>query len=188
MLKARGLAWYFRYRPVDQGHALPFRRELALTVCCQEGGRQTIGSQTQASLAASTGIEYQRDSALILCAALVKCLVLDERLAYEVAEGAADVPAHILGINIDLAHQFEHFILVGGAGLGARGGEGEGYLVGIVVWIRGVGGSGCVGGGGEGEGVGDLQLRADLKANKAAGRWSGEGGGAVLDYAHHHQC
>jgi hypothetical protein len=52
--------------------------------------------------------------------ALVVVLVLDEAEVDEVAHGGTRVPAHVVGIDVDLLQVPDHFVLIGDIGLRTR--------------------------------------------------------------------
>lgn len=119
------------------------------------------------------------DGALIVLL-LVEELVLDSVEVDEVAHAGAGVPADVLGVDIDLAQELDHLVLVGDVGLGTRGG-GSNALLAVMGAINGsIDGR-------EREAVGDLQGAVDVHADERAGCGGGEGLGAVLDHLHDHK-
>jgi hypothetical protein len=100
------------------------RCEFTLLVGGQEAGRQAVCLQAQTSLASPRHIKHQRHSPLIR-RTLEKDLVLDEVLVDKVAHAGADVPAHALGVHVDLPQKFDHLCLVCNVALGSgcRGGQ-----------------------------------------------------------------
>jgi len=125
------------FLPKQGGHkrpALPLCGELALLVGGHEAGRQAVSFQAQATLAAPRHIEDEGHSALVL-RALVEVLVLDEVRIDEATHVAADVPAHVLRVGIDLAQELDHLILVRNIALGARGSGGQRGSVLLVIGV-----------------------------------------------------
>lgn len=181
LLKACGesAVWFAGARRSRVLWDIPLGGELALLVGGHELGGQAEGAQAEGTLGAAADVVDEGDGTLVHLL-LVEELVLDGVEVDEVAHAGAGVPADILGVNVDLAQELDHLVLVGDIGLGARSG-GSGALLGI---MRALGGHVD---GGEGEAVGDLQRAVDVHADDGTGGGGGEGLGAVLDDLHDHK-
>lgn len=155
---------------------IPLGGELALLVGSHECVGEAESSQGQVALGALAGIVDEGNGLGVVLLVVVE--VLDEVEADKVAHVGANVPADVVGVDVDLLQVSDHLVLVGNVCLLARGGGShQGAIVLVSVETRGLSG-------GEVEGVGDLENTVLVHADQRSGGGGRERRGAVLGNLH----
>lgn len=83
------------------GRHVPFDGEFILFVGGHEGGGKAKGAQAETALRTPADVMYYGDCPLVELF-LIMILVLDHVKVDEVPQIGAGIPAHVVGINIDL--------------------------------------------------------------------------------------
>lgn len=162
--------------------SVPLSGELALLISGDEGRREPVSAQAQASLGAPAHVVNQGNSAFVGIF-LKEELVFDGVQVDEVAHACARVPADIIRIHVHFSEELDHLVLIGDVRLGA-GCCGR-KVCAVVAMI--VGGGGVDGR--EREARSNFEqprLAVRLHSHEGTGCDSGEGFGSMVDELHHH--